>query len=158
MRVYRMKSVLEDKFDFSKMKLLGKGIEAYVYTDGKYAYKYLHYKSNYIKWLMYLRKNKIHTSQHVPKVYGIYVCSRGWHCVVKMELLRPMKDDECRICTGIYRKVDMLADSTAKSHRGINRVLRDIGLFVREYGANLDIHGGNIMMRNNKYVITDPVT
>ena len=158
MKVVQLNKSVDEEFNFHKMKHLGNGIEANVYSDGKYAYKRLKYTSNYIKWLNYLKKTKVHTSRHVPKVYGIYIDKNKWTCVVKMEILRPMKDKEYEICDGLYHKVNTLADSKAKRHVGLNRVLRNIGLFVREYGANLDIHGGNIMMRNDKYVITDPVT
>ena len=158
MRTVYLKKSIEEYFNLNDMKKLGSGIEARVYSDGKYAYKCLNYKSRYIKWLRYLKRTKVYTSVHVPKVYGIYVCPNRYRCVVKMELLRPMKVKESKICNDIYRKVYKLADSTAKRHVGIDRVLRNIGLFVRDYGANLDIHGGNIMMRKDKYVITDPVT
>lgn len=157
MRVVNLKTSIKDKFDFTKMQFLGNGIEAHVYTDGQYAYKYVRYSSNYIKWLFFLRKHKVLNSQHVPKVKYIYVDPHRERCVVKMELLRPLQGKEYEKLHGMYYKVVDLANSK-KRHTGMNRVLQNIGVFVNQYGANIDLHAGNFMMRGNKMVVTDPVT
>lgn len=149
---------ISERFDFAGMKFLGKGIEAHVYTDGFYAYKRVSANSRYIKWLEYLQETKVYRSRHVPKVYAIYKFRDEYDCVVKMELLQPLRGDEINTCYGWYNKIMKLGQSRATTYTGMNRVLQNIGKFVEKHGANLDIHHGNVMKRGERLVITDPVT
>jgi hypothetical protein len=167
MRVTYLDSTINERFPNFKRKMtyLGSGFYSSVYTDGKYAYKLCHFKSNYVAWLFDLRKNKLFDNPYVPKVYHIYVDKHERKCLVKMELLKEgpdgdMDEKSFKFELGI---LNYMTDSPKKMGKSLrNKVLRHIADFIRarrdaRRRICLDMHGGNVMMRQKQIVITDPV-
>lgn len=167
MRVVYLKTTINGKFpNFrKKMQYLGNGAEAVVYTDGKFAYKCCNYSSNYVKWLLDLRKNKLLDNPYVPKVNTIYVDKHKKRCFIKMELLSAGKYNEmCRISDKMWVEVHDFYRSPTKKKR-LNKktiVLKQIADFIRQRESAgklicIDLHSKNVMMRRKQLVITDPV-
>lgn len=167
MRVIQLKTTINGKFpNFrNKMDYIGHGAEAVVYSDGKYAYKLCNYSSNYVKWLLDLRKNKLLDNPYVPKVFAIYVDKHKKRCFVKMELLSSGR--ECKmyqISDDLHQKINGFYFKPAKKKRMTKKtvVLKQIADFIsaRERAGKLiclDMHSGNVMLRRKQLVITDPV-
>lgn len=167
MRVVYLKTTLKQKFPKfdEKWVTLGFGIQGVVYSDGKYAYKCCLFNTNYVKWLLDLRRNKLLDNPYTPKIHKIYVDKRKRECLVQMELLTPGKWDVMELVSDDMReKTEIFLWGHEKKPRKTkeNIVLKQIADFVKKQeraGNNicLDLHGANVMMRRNQLVITDPV-
>lgn len=167
MRVVYLKTTINQKFPkFSdKWVLLGAGIQAVVYSDRKYAYKHCRFNTNYVKWLLDLRKNKLLDNPYVPKVYKIYVDKNKKDCLVQMELLSPGHVDIMEEKSSWFEGVTIDLQDGDYHKKRLNRfekVAKHVADFInkQERAGNtvcLDMHSGNVMMRRNQLVITDPV-
>lgn len=167
MRVVYLKTTLKQKFPkFDKKWVqLGFGVQAVVYSDGNFAYKVCSFKTNYVKWLLNLRENKLLDNPHVPEVYKIYVDKHKKMCIVQMELLS--HGDELAMAK-TARKIRLETENfyVKKSKKpkmsNMDVVLKNLAEFLRKEekkntNVTLDFHGWNVMMRHKQYVITDPV-
>lgn len=167
MRVVYLKTKIHHKFPRfrSKMKELGYGIQAVVYTDGEYAYKSCRFDTNYVKWLLDLRKKKLLDNPHVPKVYKIYVDKDKKDCLVQMEILSHGDHEEMwEESRVIQSKTENFQVGSNKKKRltKLEKVTKQIADFISYQEGRgrlicLDMHGENVMLRNKKLVITDPV-
>jgi hypothetical protein len=146
---------LEKNFEY-----LGSGSFGDVYSDGKFAYKDCAFNSNYVKWLLFLRKNKQHKNPYAPKVISIYVEKSKKRCIVKMELLRhgPVMEMSKK-CNKIFNTVIEFQEWGGEKKRmtKLDWISKNIADFLDKHKSCLDLHADNVMMRKKQLVITDPV-
>lgn len=167
MKVVYLKTTIKQKFPRfqSKMTRLGAGIEAVVYSDGEFAYKSCRYNTNYVKWLLDLRKNKLLDNPHVPEVYTIYVDKHKKECLIKMELLKEGNYNKmCKESRIFEITVWKFLDKKIKRTRltRLETVAKHLADFIhttrmKSRRISLDMHSGNVMMRHKQLVLTDPV-
>lgn len=167
MKVVYLKNTINQKFPKfrSKMKRLGAGIQAVVYSDGEFAYKSCRYDTNYVKWLLDLRKNKLLDNPHAPEVYAIYVDKHKKECLIKMELLSEGKYNEmCKTAYRFEKTIRKFLDKGSKKSRltRFETIAKHVADFIsknkkKSRVIGLDLHSGNVMMRHKQVVLTDPV-
>lgn len=167
MRVVYLKTTLKQKFPRfdTKMEQIGFGIQGVVYSDGEYAYKLCRYNTNYVRWLLNLRRNKLLDNPHVPEVYKIYVDKHKKHCLVQMELLSPGKERKMQKESYYLQcKINnfMCGKSKKTNLDNLDTVAKNVAEFIAKQERAgrpicLDMHFGNVMMRHKQLVITDPV-
>lgn len=167
MEVVYLNSTINQEFPRfrQKMVLLGMGIESMVWSDGKFAYKECKFSSNYIKWLLNLKENKLHDSPNIPEIHAIYVDKARKMCFVKMEILKfGRRRDMERLCDKFETKIFKFSSQKAKKTNisSLDKILNNLAMFLRKQedsGAmiSLDLHSENIMLRHKQIVITDPV-
>lgn len=163
MEIQYLKTSIESlEIDIQRnMKQIGYGIEAKVYSDGRYAYKICGYRSAYIGWLFFLKENGYENHPNVPKIEKIIVGKGGNRCVVMMELLKPINCDKLK---KEYDTIEKTYDRyRAKPPKKVRKKLNEVILSIRNFskqrknGIILDMHLGNVMARGETLVITDPV-
>lgn len=167
MKVTYLKTTLNQKFPKFRQKMdhIGFGIHAHVYSDGSFAYKECQFDSNYVKWLLNLRQNKLLGNPHVPEVYEIFVDKKKEMCLVKMELLKAGNFEKTgRTGSTLQNKIYKITENEKRNSRKstFDPVLQNLAEFIMKQERRgrriaLDLHGGNIMMRYKQMVITDPV-
>jgi hypothetical protein len=167
MRVKYLKTTIRQHFPKfnERFREIGFGIEGIVFTDGKFAYKLCGFNTNYVRWLLDLRKNKLIGNPHVPEVYQIIVDKHKKDCLVKMELL--YEDDDDVMWEESVKFENKFRAFRTKKHTktklsNYDMVAKHLADFVTrcEQSGNkicIDMHSGNVMRRHKQIVITDPV-
>lgn len=157
---------LKDKLDnlgYKKYEL-GSGLYASVYArpEDNFVLKIFTPDMGYKKYLDYMQNNRM--NPYVPKLRGKPVKLPNNFTMVRLEKLTPISQD-------LFSEIGYLAsnpDNTSPPFRRDRKKFEDkypqFLNFIDELklmskrgsGISLDLHPGNIMMRNNLPVITDP--
>lgn len=167
MRVKYLKSTIRQHFpNFNKRFVqIGSGVQGVVYSDGDFAYKLCRFNTNYVKWLLDLRRKKLIGNPHIPEVYEIYVDKHKKDCLVRMELLSSDEDDimwdESIRFEEKFSQFEKKKTKKARLSNYDKVVVHLVDFISRKKKAGkkicLDMHSGNVMYRYNQIVITDPV-
>lgn len=169
-----------------RLQSLGDGLYSQVFAKpgGKYVYKLFTVKdTGYLEYLKYAMANQY--NPHVPRIFGkpikIEMPGNRDHThgqqflIVKLERLKeyyngnPTPDinvimdvmdwlHDSKTKKTMSRKQHDLAQSVKKNYPDLFKILEWLYELQRATGKNPDLHTGNVMLRGNTVVITDPLT
>jgi hypothetical protein len=108
-------------------------------------------------FLDYIQQSSLQANPHFPRIYDI-ACGDNWY-LVKMERLEPIPSHKTFLSNEIRSLVEDEGDALV--HLTPTPDLMAIAAQIRNLAEALDVkvdlHQGNIMMRGNTPVITDPL-
>ena len=154
-----------DKFnaymDENGFKQLGQGAFGAVYEKPGYPWVFKVFNNDpaYLAWINYVANNQ--SNEHVPKIKGKPFRINDGVFAVRMEKLSPFRDSPIADAvlygqTNEYNKENL----TRLGHTDVIPVLNAIqhlayGDLTKDW--RVDLHIGNVMMRGDIPVITDPI-
>lgn len=165
---------LELELNKQGWKRIGKGAYGIVYEHPNFSYVFKIFYNDpayftYFNWAKQHQSNK-----HVPKIKGKYIKINSKTYAVRMEKLKPFPSDDSVLEK--YIDPDLQSKNKIKIdyYRNIDKLVLFTNLpYLKEYFPELyevigyiknnfsllsqDLHSGNIMLRNDTIVITDPV-
>lgn len=141
---------LNDLFLNYGFKNLGNGKYGSVYGNSKYQYvlKIFMKDSAYLKWISFSLKNQ--DNPYVPKIRGKVVKITPLFYAIRLEKLTPTVE----LTKSFDREYSKWSCDNSYQTEDIN--LNKILKYFENHRKLLDIHSGNVMMRNDQPVITDP--
>ncbi len=144
---------------------LGQGAFGAVYEKPGYPWVFKLFANDaaYLAWINYVVKNQ--SNEHVPKLKGKPFRINDGVFAVRMEKLKRMPDtwwDDPLLDKVVYGGITTQNKEELKElgHEDLAKVLVDIHHLAHgniNNDWNTDMHGGNIMMRGDIPVITDPL-
>lgn len=144
---------------------LGQGAFGAVYEKPGYPWVFKLFANDaaYLAWINYVAKNQ--SNEHVPKLKGKPFRINDGVFAVRMEKLKRMPDtwwDDPLLDKVVYGGITSKNKEELKElgHEDLATVLVDIHHLAHgniNNDWNTDMHGGNIMMRGDIPVITDPI-
>lgn len=174
-------SRISDRFNRLELELLrqgwkrlGKGAYAMVFEHPKfpYVFKIFYNDPDYFQYFNWARQHQ--SNPHVPKIKGKYIKINEKTYAVRMEKLDhlpsfdtaiekyidPELQSKTKLDISYYRNVDKLSLYTNLSF--LKQNFPDLYEVLNYVKSNFqlisqDLHGGNIMLRDDTIVITDPV-
>lgn len=165
---------LEIELNRQGWKRIGKGAYGLVYEHPQFSYifKIFYDDPDYFTYFNWARQHQ--NNPHVPKIKGKYIKINNKTYAVRMEKLEPLHgnydvikkyiDPELQSKTKLnianYSNVDKLSLYTNLSFLKQNYPeLYEVIDYVKSNFSLIsqDLHGGNIMLRDEVIVITDPV-
>jgi hypothetical protein len=172
---------LNDRFNKLELELinqgwkrLGKGSYGLVYEHPSFPYifKIFYDDPDYFKYFNWARQRQ--NNPHVPKIKGKYIKINNKTYAVRMEKLEPLSSfnsvlkqyidpelqSKSRLDISNYDDIDKL--SLYSNLKFLKENFPDLYDIIHYVTANFplmsqDLHGGNIMLRDDTIVITDPV-
>lgn len=145
-------------------KKLGQGAFGSVYEKPGYpwVFKIFHNDASYLAWINYVVANQ--GNEHVPKIKGKPFRITDGVFAVRMEKLDRLPDDwynNSLLDTIAYGGITRDAKEKFKElgHEDIIPVISAIYAMSHDISKDwkVDLHSGNVMMRGNTPVITDPL-
>lgn len=155
-------------------KRIGKGAYGVVYEHPSfpYVFKIFYDDPDYFKYFNWAKQHQ--DNPHVPKIKGKYIKINNKTYAVRMEKLEPLTSVDTTIKKyvdpnlqaksklnishydnidklSLYSNLEFLKENFPDLYDVINYVKTNFPLISQ------DLHGGNIMLRNDTIVITDPV-
>lgn len=153
------KADLDEKMEKHGFYILGAGVSGAVYKHPNYplVLKVFKKDSGYITWFKFCKENQ--HNKYVPKIRGSLIRINKMFWAARLEYLKRAH--------AIYHISSLNMLSTIKSliqhpedieNNEYDLDLIDIVNFLSEHRDSLDLHAGNIMIReNNEMVIIDPL-
>lgn len=141
---------------------LGSGLYGTVYArpEDNFVVKIFSPDKGYSKYLAYMQAHK--DSPYVPKTRGKPIKLPNGFTLVRLERLTEVTRDFYAEFTFLRtpRKGDAMYDSLRRSfeerYPGFLKILNDLKIIANDDRLAIDLHQGNIMMRGETPVITDP--
>lgn len=147
-----------DNFIRKGFRMLGNGCYAAVFdsnVDPNLVYKIGVRASD--PFLAYIKQDELRANPHFPRIYDIME-GDNWY-LVKMERLEHIPSHKTFLSNEIRSLVEDEGDALV--HLAPTPDLMSIAAHIRNLAEDLyvkvDLHAGNIMMRGNTPVITDPL-
>jgi hypothetical protein len=142
---------------------LGSGIFGSVYArpEDDFVVKVFQPDRGYSKYLNYMQTNKM--NPYVPKLRGKPIKLPNNFTLVRLEKLTPISSDLFAELGYISGTLDSTSAPVVRHRKEFEEkypqflnFVEELKAMARRAGVGLDLHSGNVMMRNNLPVITDP--